>query len=311
MILAPLRFEKVVCIMNVAIIIVNWNGKTDTLECLASLGADTYRCKQIIVVDNGSADDSVSAIRSAFPEVTVLETGTNLGFTGGNNVGINYALELGVDYIYLLNNDTTVEPNALAALVATAEMNPSYGLVTPVIHYFDRPEEVWFGGSLMDLSRGMAVHDNSHIPARTEAPREIPWASGCAMLVCADVVRLLGGFDDRYFLNWEDVDLSLRLRAAGRRIALVPSARIYHKVGRSFAIAKGTGCYYHLRNNLLLLALHGGCLARRAMFFVVASRLRETLGAIVNCQATPGETLPITIRAIRDHSRHRYGAVRK
>ena len=293
----------------VAIIIVNWNGKTDTLECLASLGADTYRCKQIIVVDNGSADDSVSAIRSAFPEVTVLETGTNLGFTGGNNVGINYALELGVDYVYLLNNDTTVEPNALAALVATAEMNPSYGLVTPVIHYFDRPEDVWFGGSLMDLSRGMAVHDNSHIPARTEAPREIPWASGCAMLVCADVVRLLGGFDDRYFLNWEDVDLSLRLRAAGRRIALVPSARIYHKVGRSFATAKGTGCYYHIRNNLLLLSTHGGPSAPQAMLRVVASRLRESARAIRKREVTATEALPMMLSAVQDHLCHRYGAL--
>ncbi len=291
---------------KVAIIIVNWNGKADTLECLSSLRLDTYPNKQIIVVDNGSADDSVSVIRASYSDVIVLETGANLGFTGGNNVGIRHALEQGIDYLFLLNNDTTVEPDALTALVDAAEADHRYGLLTPVIHYFDTPAEVWFAGSQMDLTRGTAYHDNRRVPARTEAPHEIPWASGCAMLIRAEIMKKLGGFDDRYFLNWEDVDLSLRVRSSGSRIGLVPNARIYHKVGRAFKSVSGVGHYYYVRNNLLLVWLHSGTNYQRAAFFVIVNRLRENMRAIKNWRVDADNSLPITLQAIKDHTLRRY-----
>ena len=291
---------------RVAIIIVNWNGKADTLECLASLGQDVYPNKQIIVVDNGSADESVAVIRAAYPGVTVLETGANLGFTGGNNAGINHALEQGTDYVFLLNNDTTVEPDALTALVEAAEADSKYGMLTPVIHYFDKPGEAWFAGSQMDLTRGAAYHDNSQVPPRTESPHDIPWASGCAMLVRAEIIKQLGGFDDRYFLNWEDVDLSLRVRKLNSKIGLVPKSRIYHKVGRTFAGASGVGHYYYVRNNLLLALLHSGADYRRAAFIVIFNRFRENLRAIKNRQVNADNSIKITWLAIADHSRRRY-----
>ena len=291
----------------VAVIIVNWNGKTDTLECLASLRQDCYPNKQIIVVDNGSADDSISVLRATHPDVTVLETGANLGFTGGNNTGIEYALQQGVDYLYLLNNDTTVEPDALQALVEAAEADASYGLLTPVIHYYEQPEETWFAGSRIDLARGIAVHDNHRVPARTEGPIQIPWASGCAMLLRAALMRQLGGLDERYFLNWEDVDFSLRVRALGSNISLVPAARIYHKVGRSFGASSGVGHYYYVRNNLLLVLLHGGSLYHRAALSIVLNRLRENLRAIKNRRVNASNSIGITCRAIYDHSLRRYG----
>lgn len=291
----------------VAIIIVNWNGKADTLECLASLRQDCYPNKQIIVVDNGSADDSVPAIRAAHPEVTILETGANLGFTGGNNAGIEYALQQGADYLYLLNNDTTVEPDALQALVEAAEADASYGLLTPVIRYYDQPEEAWFAGSRMDLARGLAVHDNSRIPEKRESPIQIPWASGCAMLLRAALIRQIGGLDERYFLNWEDVDLSLRVRALGSNIGLVPAARIYHKVSRSFGASSGVGHYYYVRNNLLLVLLHSGSSYRKAALSIVLNCLRENLRAIKNRRVNASNSMPITCRAIRDHSLRRYG----
>ncbi len=294
-------------IPKVAIIIVNWNGKADTLECLASLGQDIYPNKQIIVVDNGSADDSAPIIRAAYPAVTLLETGANLGFTGGNNAGINHALAQGTDYVFLLNNDTTVEPDALGALVEAAEADPRYGLLTPIIYYFDTPDEAWFAGSKMDLTRGAAYHDNSRVPARTERPCEIPWASGCAMLVRAELIQQLGGFDDRYFLNWEDVDLSLRVRKMGKTIGLVPAAKIYHKVGRSFATAKGTGYYYYVRNNLLLLSIHGGRKPGRAILRVLGMRLRESAREIKNHKVASVKALPTTLTAVYDFLCRRYG----
>ena len=219
----------------VCIVTINWNGLADTLECLASLRGDTYANKRLIVVDNGSSDDSVAVIRRRFPEVTVLEAGRNLGFTGANNLGLLHALE--AKYIYWLNNDTVSDPHAVESLVAAAEAENGFGILTPLIRYFDPPREPWFAGSRMALDQGIAVHDNEHPAAIDDAPFEIPWASGCAMFARVELMRKLGGFDDRFFLNWEDVDLCLRTRAAGSRVGLVPSARIDHKVGRSFATA--------------------------------------------------------------------------
>ncbi len=249
---------------KVAIILVNWNGKADTLACLKSLGEDQYPHKQIFVVDNDSADDSASALEAAYPEVTLIRAGRNLGFTGGNNLGIRQALDAGADYVFLLNNDTTVEPDAVSQLVRAAERRPEAGLLTPAIYYFDEPEKAWFVGSKLDLKRAVAVHDNTHPVQRDDPEREIPWASGCAMLLPAAVIKQAGGFDERYFLNWEDVDLSLRIRQAGGSIFLVPSARIYHKVGQSMTKTPGPACYYYTRNHLLLLRSHacGNCLLK-------------------------------------------------
>lgn len=293
---------------RVAIIIVNWNGWADTLDCLRSLESDRHPHKEVIVVDNGSTDQSVLAIRTAYPKVTVIEAGANLGFTGGNNLGIAHALRTDTDYIFLLNNDTTCDPNALTALLTAAENNPRFGLLTPVIHYFNQPEKPWFAGSRLDLGSGLAVHDNRRVPIVSEAPIEIPWASGCAMLLHRDTLHRLNGFDERYFLNWEDLDLSLRLRALGKTIALIPSSRILHKVSRSFRATNGIGNYYHLRNHLLLLQVHAGPLRWRAAGLVIAQRLRENFR---DWRQGRGHSLRHVALAIRDHLLGRYGAARR
>ena len=242
----------------VSIIIVNWNGKADTLECLASLAADVYPNKEIIVVDNGSGDDSVAVIRGAFPAVRVIEAGENLGFTGGNNVGLRDALARRPDYIYFLNNDTISQPDAVSELVVAAEQNPAFGLLAPVAHYFDRPDEIWFGGARINVDRGVATHDNSDPPAPGDPLREIPWCTGCAMFLRAPLCGQLGGFDERYFLIYEDVDLSMRVRATGAKIGLVPAARICHKVGRSLGRVSQAASYYSLRNRLLFMRERSG-----------------------------------------------------
>lgn len=294
---------------RVAIVIVVWNGKDDTFECLESLGSDTYPNKEIIVVDNGSSDGSAEEIRQRFPHVTVLATGKNLGFTGGNNVGIRYALEHGADYLYLLNNDTTVEPDALAALVAAAEARPEAGLLAPVIYEYYPPRPIWFCGAKMDIARGAAWHDNSRIPAPDEKPQEIPWATGCAMLVPAPLMRELGGFDDRFYLSVEDVDLCVRVRKAGRAILLVPAARIYHKGGRSGQRMNGIRNYYAVRNVLLLMRKHSGAAyyisgpRHVASFLWQSLRTRDDLRVRYEC-------LRSVLHAVSDHFGGRYGPYR-
>jgi GT2 family glycosyltransferase len=298
---------------RVAIVTINYNGLRDTLACLKSLRADSYSNKKVIVVDNGSKDDAVQIIRRQFPEVTVFAAGRNLGFTGGNNLGLRHAITAGAKYVYWLNNDTTSDPGAVQALVEAAEAHPDAAMLTPVIHYFDAPDEAWFGGSTMDLSRGIAVHDNSAPPKLQDLPSDIPWASGCAMFGKCDVLERLGGFDDQFFLNWEDVDLCLRIRAEGNRVLIVPSARIYHKVGRTFSTVSHVGHYYYVRNNLLLLRLHAGADFHRAARRIILRRFRDSLRALYRGQSKPGTALSITMRAIWDHLARRYGqvAVRK
>jgi len=294
---------------RVAIIIVVWNGLADTLECLESLQADRHPEKEIVLVDNGSSDGTVAAVRRAFPTVTILETGANLGFTGGNNVGIRHALAQGADYIYLLNNDTTVEPDALAALVAAAAAEPRAGLLAPIIYEYYPPRKIWFAGSKMDLPRGAAWHDNSRVPEPTEPPYEVPWATGCAMLLPATLMRQLEGFDDRYYLSWEDVDLCVRVRKAGRSIVAVPGARIYHKGGRSGLRMTGIRNYYAVRNSLLLMRKHSGAAYFRSAPQLVCSflwqslRSREGLAARLECCRS-------VLDAVCDHLRQRYGPYR-
>lgn len=292
----------------VAIVIVNWNGEEDTLECLQSLAQDSYSNKLIIIIDNGSVNGQGEAIAAAFPAVTVVSTGSNLGFSGGSNVGIQYALEHGADYLYLLNNDTIVEPGSTQALVSAALSYPAFGLFTPVIHYYDRPHETWFAGSQIDIARGVAEHDNSRIPALAEPPIEIPWASGCAMFVRAGLLRDVDGLDERYFLNWEDVDLCLRLRAAGATIALVPAARVYHKVSRSLSHAGQTATYYYVRNNLLLTRVHTRGLQRmRAGLFVMGRSLRLSLRGLKRRDPGAWRAFLVTLRAFHDFLRSRFG----
>jgi GT2 family glycosyltransferase len=288
---------------RVTVVIVVWNGRDDTLECLASFRADEYSNREIVVVDNGSSDDSVAAIRAGFPEVVILQTGKNLGFTGGNNVGIRYAIENGADYVYLINNDTLVESDALKKLVEAAEANPDAGLLAPVIHDFDPPQAIWFSGSLMDLRRGAAWHDNTRQPSREEMPYEVPWITGCAMLIRAGLLRRLGGFDDRYYLSWEDVDLSLRVRNEGQRLLVVPGARIYHKGGQSGKNLNGIYGYYAVRNSLLLASKHSGRDYRRAALTIVGTHLRSCMRP----SSVQARRLRLIWDGLWDHLRQRYG----
>jgi hypothetical protein len=288
---------------KVSIVIVIWNGKADTIECLDSFRADTYPNREIIVVDNGSTDDSVAVIRAEYPEVVILQTGKNLGFTGGNNVGIRHAIETGTDYVYLINNDTTVEPDAIEKLVEAAEANPDAGLLAPVIHDFEEPRAIWFAGSAINLRRGAAWHDNSRQPTREEAPYEVPWATGCAMLIRAGLAKTLGGFDDRYFLSWEDVDLSLRVRNEGQRLLVVPSSRIYHKGGQSGKNLNGVYGYYQVRNSLLLASKHSGRDYPHAAFTILSGALRRCL----RLSTLRTRQMHAVWDGMRDHFRHRYG----
>jgi GT2 family glycosyltransferase len=298
----------------VVIVIVVWNGIEDTLECLRSLSQDLYPNKEVLVVDNGSTDGSAERIRDEGFGAAVLRCQLNLGFTGGNNVGLAEARRRGAKYAFLLNNDTIVEPDAISLLVAAAEARSGAALLSPVVYYYDTPETVWFSGATLSLPRGEALHQDivgggERVPplgseGGTPDAYPCPWVSGCAMLVNLRAVALVGGFDDRFFLTWEDVDWCIRMRDADWSVVVVPGARIYHKCGRSGARLTGIHRYYAVRNSLLLAAKHAGPFYFTALLFVLGRHLRS---ALRSGQADQGKGLFTIFEGLKDHWLGRYG----
>jgi len=284
------------------VILVNYRGASDTIECVDSLNRYAHFAK-ILIVENGSGDGSAGLIRSAHPRVHIVESPANLGFTGGNNLAIREALAADAEYIWLLNNDTIVEPGALAELLSVSRQDSSIGILSPRIDYYDAPGAPWFVGSRLDLEQGEAVHDNAHVPTNVI---DVPWITGCAMFCRAEMLRQTGGFDDRYFLNWEDVDLSLRAIKLGWRLKLAPDAVIRHKIGRSQSKVSRQATYYWTRNRLLLTSTYGSELASQ---FVRRNNYWRALRSLWRLEDGAWGRLLATRQASYDARRGRFGAL--
>ena len=243
---------------KVFIIILNWNGKTDTLACLNSLQKSTYSNQEIIVVDNGSSDDSVEQIKALYPGVMILETGENLGYAEGNNVGLRYVLGLESDYVFIINNDTIVSENCVAELIDTAIKMPNAGILSPLVMYYDEPDVIWYAGTLLDErnyyfsrdSDGVNIDSFDRIP-----PYNTITGAGCALMMPSKVLRHVGLFHKDYFLYWEEMDLSYRMSKLSYEIVVVPTSKMWHKIGSSFDLHKEDASkvkvYFWQRNRLL------------------------------------------------------------
>lgn len=218
---------------RVTAIILNWCGEEDTAACLRSLLAGDYPALTILLVDNGSPDGSGPRLHAAFPEIAYLQTGANLGYTGGNNRGMRWAMDGGADYVLVLNNDTVIELAAVTHLVEAARSGARVGAVSPKILHFGAPDRIWFGGGVMSRIRGLGVHERAgehDIPIANEPVRDITFGTGCCCLFSADALRAVGGFAEDFFAYVEDVELSLRLSRAGFRLLYQPAARVLHRV---------------------------------------------------------------------------------
>jgi len=241
---------------RVTIIVLNWNGGEDTLACLESLGAVDYIPFDILVVDNGSTDGSVPAIRERFPKVRLLEIKNNIGYTGGSNTGMRWALKHGADYMLLLNNDTVVAPDFLRRLVEAAEDDPAIGIAGPTIYYYTQPRVIWSAGGSIDWHRGrtsMLGLDQQDSGQFGEAPREVSFCTGCALLVKATAVERIGLLDERFFAYYEETEWCVRAQRAGFKIVHVPRAHIWHKISPLAREASPRVHYYMTRNRLLFL----------------------------------------------------------
>lgn len=263
---------------HVTIVILNWNGLSDTLACLESLQRLDYPDYEIVVVDNGSTDGSVPVIRERFPMVTMLENTENWGYTGGNNVGLRYALAQGADYTLLLNNDTEVAPDFLRRLVEAAESDPFLGMAGPTIYYHDRPDVIWSAGGAIDWQRGstrMVGLDERDEGQFGAEPRPVDFVTGCAMLVRRTVLEQAGLLDERFFAYYEEAEWCVRASRAGFRIVHVPLAHIWHKISPSAQADSPFVHYYMTRNRLLFLKAAGA--GPRAWWHTLIAEYLRTL----------------------------------
>src|SRR2546421_3029580 len=235
-------------------VVLSWDGVDDTVACLRSLAEVRWPRREVILVDNGSTDGTPETVRSKFPDVDVLANPTNLGFSAANNLGIERALSRDSDWVFILNNDTVLAPDVVEQLIAAAETHPDAGILSPLIFFADPPDLVWFGGARFDPARGHSgrmEHYRSRLPAGFGGVRLIDRAAGAAMLISRKAIERVGAFDPELFFLHEDVDLSLRARAAGFEVLLVPDARVWHRVAASQDGHERTPLtsYYGMRNN--------------------------------------------------------------
>ncbi len=274
---------------GVYILILNWNGRDDTLACLESVAKVGYTNFKVIVIDNGSVDDSVDAIRAAFTDIEVIETGRNLGFAGGNNVGIKRALELGADYVLLLNNDTEVDHGMLDAFVAAAKRFPDAGVFSGKIYYHAEPNRIWYAGSQWNakaahfeqVGKG-GLDDGTAYSTACETDTAI----GCAFFMPAERVREIGLLDDNFFLCLEETDWCYRAKEAGYPSIFVPDAKLWHKVSVSFGGENSPlALYFQTRNRLLWARRHANLSQRlRVHSEAIRSLLRRFVFPLVGTQ---------------------------
>lgn len=241
---------------SVGIVLLNWNGLQDTLECIDSLLQLTYKNYKIIIVDNNSSED-LSTLETTYPQVILIKNTDNLGYTGGNNIGISKASELGFKYCWILNNDTTVDPLSLEIMINALEANTRLSAVTNLILYSDDTSLSWFAGGI--IKNGIpAIRGYFEKTERINATDPIiiedtDYLSGCSFVSQTDTLTKINGFDENYFCYVEDIDISLKLINSDFQIAYIPNAVIYHKVSRATGNYSPVKFYYKHRNMIYFL----------------------------------------------------------
>ena len=219
----------------VYIILVNYNGYKDTIECVNSLKKISYKNYKIVVVDNASSDNSVEILMEELSNCMIIESKKNIGFAGGNNLGIKYALNHNADYIMLLNNDTIVESQFLNDMINSFNVNNKIGIVGCKIMYYPEKNIIWYGGGYIDWFKFIGTHYGMGQvdKGQYDNEKEIDFMTGCCMLIKREVFRKVGLLSEDYFMYFEDVDFCVKVKNAGFVIWYNSEAVIYHKVGLS------------------------------------------------------------------------------
>ena len=235
-------FIKRIMNKSVNIFILNWNGKKVVHECLDSLMKISYLNSNVIVIDNGSKDDSINFISKEFPKVKIIELKHNYGFARGNNMGFNSIDK--ADYSIFINNDTIVDSDFVEPLINTLEADEKIAQVSPKIFYHHQKNKIWYAGATVNLLIGYIRHNGIRKKDSTIFcyPSITDYATGCCVCMRSNEFDEIGMFDESFPMYCEDVDLSLRFKKAGKKVFYVPDSKVWHKVsysiGGEFSINK-------------------------------------------------------------------------
>jgi GT2 family glycosyltransferase len=270
---------------KIFIIILNWNHPEDTLECIKSIESVSIKDYELYVeiIDNGSSDESVKHFkeyRSDKFKIEIIENNKNLGFAGGNNVGINNAINNNADFLFILNNDTVVDINIINELLIASKKYPEVGIFSPKIYFtkgyefhkkYKREElgrVIWSAGGSIDWDNVYAT--NSGVDAvdngQFNKDKEIDFATGAALFIRSEVINKIGNFDERYFMYFEDVDLCKRYKRDGGLIMFINKAVLWHKVAQSSGIGSELNDYFITRNRLLFGNMYAPFRAKLALY---------------------------------------------
>ena len=296
---------------TVALVILNWNNPEDTLACLRSVAKLDNPLLRVIVVDNGSTDDSVGRVRNEHPSIALIEIGANLGYAAGNNVGSRFALSYDVDYVCIINNDVIVTPDFLAPMVDAMAAN-DVGVITPLVALMAKPDTIWALGSAVDRKTGIVTrqHAGQEVAVlQPHPPFDVDIASGAAMLIKRAVLERVGYLDEAFYLYYEETDWCLQVRRAGYRILAVPASVVYHRVSATLGQESPITDYYMLRNHLRFISRHWSGSARWQLISQTVLRGLITVAAYT-VKPRGGQRLPsrnARLLALRDAILGRWG----
>lgn len=267
----------------VYVTIPTFNNYEDTRRALTSLQALTYPNFRIVVVDNGSTDETVARLPAEFPEVRLHCNSHNLGFAAGINVGLRVALDAGAEFVLVLNNDVVVEPRLLEPLIAA--VNDDVGVVAPLIYALEEPGRVWSSGFrrhplLLEMRGGLRGKLDA---GQWQGPAEVDYLLGCALLLPARTLSEVGLFDEQYFFYYEDLDLSMRIQAQGYRLLMVPEAHVWHKGAATAGAGSPFHVYHMARGSAIFFHKYArGVLGALVLLYRLGSSLKKSLSFIVN-----------------------------
>lgn len=238
---------------KIAVVVLNYKNREQTITCVKSIQNSSYQNIQIIVVNNDN-DDELSEEIGKFRGILFIQSKDNLGYSGGNNLGIKKAFEEKADYIFILNPDTTIDSKAIENLALAAERS-SAGILGPKV-LFDDKKTIWFAGGILDIANVLGKHRgvDERDSGQYDKEEETDYITGGMFFIKREVLEKIGLFDEKYFLYLEDSDLCLRAKRAGFKIFYAPKAVVYHKNAQSTGLGSSLQDYYITRNRLLFAA---------------------------------------------------------